>query len=137
MSGFLRLDGGGQTLLLQRGASPPRLAYWGERLPETLDEAALAVLAERALPHGMLDGGEVLDLFPEAGRGFTGHPALQCHRDDGGFVTQLTFVHAAQSKDRIEIRLADAMAGVEVVLTIEMDAETGVASFRSRVGNAG
>ncbi len=137
MSGFLRLDGGGQTLLLQSGASPPRLAYWGERLPETLDEAALAVLAERALPHGMLDGGEVLDLFPEAGRGFTGHPALQCHRDDGGFVTQLAFVHAAQSKDRIEIRLADAMAGVEVVLTIEMDAETGVASFRSRVGNAG
>ncbi|HZC17051.1 MAG TPA: alpha-galactosidase [Caulobacteraceae bacterium] len=137
MNRFLRLDGGGQTLLLQKAAGPPRLAYWGKRLPIDFDEAGLAALAERATPHGMLDGGETLDLFPEAGRGFTGHPALECHRDDGAFVTQLALVDVAEIADGVEIRLADAKAGVEVVLTIEMEAGTGVVSFRSRVRNAG
>jgi len=136
MSGFLRLDGGGDTLILQTHAGPPHLAYWGERLPASLDEAALTALAERAVPHGMLDTGEVLDLFPEAGRGFTGHPALECHRD-GGFVTQLALVGASQDAGAIEVRLADATAGVEVSLTVEMDAATGVAAFRSRIQNAG
>jgi alpha-galactosidase len=137
VSGFLRLDGGAETLLLQTRAGPPRLVYWGERLPETLDEAALAILAERSLPHGMLDGGEVLDLFPEAGRGFTGHPAFECHRDDGGFVTQLTLVEVAQISDGVTIRLADGAAGVEAILTVEMDAETGVVAFSSRIANMG
>jgi alpha-galactosidase len=135
MSGFLRLDGGGDTLLLQVRAGPPRLAYWGESLPASLDEAALTVLAERAVPHGMLDGGEALDLYPEAGRGFTGHPAFECHRDAGGFVTQLAFVEAIQGPDRIAVRLADAEAGVEATLTVEMDPETGVAAFRTRIMN--
>jgi alpha-galactosidase len=137
LSGFTRLDGGGDTLLLQMQAGPPRLVYWGERLPAALDEAGLAGLAERAVPHGMLDGGEVFDLFPEAGRGFTGHPALECHRDDGSFVTQLAFVEAPQTSDRVEVRLADAKAGVEAILTIEMDAETGVVAFRNRIRNLG
>lgn len=137
MSDLLRLDGGGETLLLQTRTGPPRLAYWGERLPLTLDEAALAILAERAVSHGMLDGGEGLGLFPEAGQGFTGHPAFECHRDDGGFVTQLAPVEATQGVDSATIRLADAAAGVEVVLTVAMDAETGVAAFSSRIGNLG
>ncbi|HEX4199388.1 MAG TPA: alpha-galactosidase [Caulobacteraceae bacterium] len=137
MSRFLRLDGGGQTLLLQTAAGPPRLAYWGERLPDAFDEPGLAALAERATPHGMLDGGEALDLFPEAGRGFTGHPALECHRDDGSFVTQLAFVDSAEILGGVEVRLADLAAGVEVALIVEMDAETGVAAFRARVRNTG
>ncbi len=137
MRGLLRLDGGGNTVLLQTRAGPPQLAYWGEPLPATLDEAALAILAERALPHGMLDGGEVLDLYPEAGRGFTGHPALECHRDDGAFVTQLALVEATQGPDTLTIRLADEAAGVEVVMTVELDARTGVAAFSSRIRNLG
>jgi alpha-galactosidase len=137
MSDFLRLDGGRDTLLLQTRAGPPRLAYWGERLPAALDERALAALAERAVPHGMLDGGEGLDLFPEAGRGFTGHPAFECHRDDGGFVTQLALVEAKQGADGASFRMADKVAGVEVVLTVAMDAGTGVAAFSSRIANLG
>jgi alpha-galactosidase len=133
---FIRLDGGGQTLLLQIAAGPPRLIYWGAGLDAAPDEAGLAALAERATPHGMLDGGEALDLFPEAGRGFTGHPALQCHRDDGGFVTQLAYVDLAETAGGVEIRLADAAAGIEAVLTIEMDPQTGVAAFRARIRNA-
>lgn len=136
-TGLRRLDGGGDTLVLLLRAGPPRLVYWGERLPSALDEAGLAALAERAVPHGMLDGGEALDLFPEAGRGFTGHPALECHRDDGGFVTQLVPVDVKQDDRRIALRLADARAGVEAVLSLEMDPDTGVVAFASQVRNLG
>ncbi len=56
----------------------------------------------------MLDGGEAFDLFPKAGRGFTGHPALALHRDDGGFITQLAFVEARADGDgQTSIVLAD------------------------------
>ena len=137
MSALLRLDGGGDTLVLLTSAGPPRLAYWGEALGETIDAAALAALAERAVPHGMLDTGEVFDLYPEAGRGFTGHPALECRRSDGGFVTQLAMAAAEQTVAGAEVRLADATAGVEMTLAIEMDAATGVAAFRTRLQNTG
>ncbi|HLK24019.1 MAG TPA: alpha-galactosidase [Caulobacteraceae bacterium] len=134
---MIRLDGGGDTLVLLMGAGPPRVAYWGAALADAVDEGALAALAERAVPHGMLDRGEVFDLYPEAGRGFTGHPALECHRPEGGFVTQLTLASAARTKAGAEIRMADAAGGLEVALTIEMDGETGVAAFRTRIVNTG
>lgn len=80
MRELFRLDGGGDTLILQRTAGAPRLVYWGEAL--TGDPADAAALADR-VTRGTIDGGEVFDLFPEAGRGFTGQPALECHRDNG------------------------------------------------------
>ena len=134
---MLRLDGGGDTLLVATRDGPPVLAYWGPSLPADVDAAAIEALTARAVPNGMLDGGELFDLFPEAGRGFTGHPALQVHRADGGFVTQLAFVTATQVNEGYELVLADTGAEIEVVLNITLDSATGVASFRSRLTNQG
>jgi alpha-galactosidase len=137
VSGLTRLDGGGDTLLFLSESGPPRLIYWGERLSGVVDAAGLALIADRAIPHGMLDGGEVFDLFPEAGRGFSGHPALECHRNDGSFITQLALVEAVGGGGRAAFRLADAAAGIAVELGAEIDAETGVAAFRTRLTNTG
>jgi alpha-galactosidase len=134
---MLRLDGGGETLLLALRAGPPAIAYWGPRLPEAADAAAAEALTARARGDGTLDGGEVFDLFPEAGRGFTGHPALELHRADGGFVTQLAFVKARAVPNGHEIALADPQAGIEVTMTVSLDPATGVAAFRSRLVNTG
>jgi alpha-galactosidase len=134
---LLRLDGGGQTMLLAVGVGPPALAYCGPALPEDVDAAAVEALSARARSGGTLDGGEAFDLFPEAGRGFTGHPALALHRDDGSFVTQLAFVEARAEGDAQVISLADPEAGIEVALRVELDAGSGVAAFRSRLVNTG
>jgi alpha-galactosidase len=134
---MIRLDGGGETLVLALGDGPPALAYWGPELPARVDLAMVAGLAERATPHGMLDGGEALDLFPEAGRGFTGQPALEVHRVGGGFVTQLAYAGASPLDDGVALTLVDLGAGVEVVLWVTLDAATGVAGFRSRLTNLG
>ena len=61
----------------------------------------------------MLDGGEVFDLFPEAGRGFTGHPALEVHRDEGDFVTQLAIVGGRRAREALR-SAGGPPAGVEV-----------------------
>jgi alpha-galactosidase len=134
---MLRLDGGGQTILIGLNQGPPTLAYWGPALPADVDAAAVAALAARAVGGGVLDGGEAFDLFPEAGRGFTGHPALALARADAAFVTQLAFVEArAEGADQV-IALADLAAGIEVALRIGLDPQSGVAAFRSRLVNTG
>ncbi|HEX5378579.1 MAG TPA: alpha-galactosidase [Phenylobacterium sp.] len=136
MSDVLRLDGGAQSLVLALADGPPGLAYWGPRLGE--GETLPAALLERAVPQGMLDGGEALDLFPHAGRGFTGRPALEFHRPEGGFIAQLVCVEAVQvSATAARVVLADPAAGIEVVQEIELDAGTGVAAWRARVRNTG
>ncbi len=134
---MLRLDGGGETMLLALGTGPPALAYWGPALPPGVDAAELAALGARAVGGGVLDGGEAFDLFAEAGRGFTGHPALAVSRADGTFITQLGFVAVRAEGDDQVIRLADPAAGIEVTLSIGLDPESGVAAFRSRLVNTG
>jgi alpha-galactosidase len=134
---MFRFDGGGDTLLLAPRDGPPVLAYWGPTLPAEVSAAAVDALAQHAVAQGMLDGGEVFDLIPEAGRGFTGHPALQVHRLSGGFVTQLAFVLAKVIEGGHEILLRDELAGVELTLTVTLDPATGVVAFRSRLTNLG
>jgi alpha-galactosidase len=137
MAQFLRLDGGGDTLLLQLGAGPPTLAYWGAALPAAFDADGIAALAERARAIGTLDSGEAMDLMPEAARGFTGHPAIEIHRPGGGFLTQLEVVRVRPVAEGHEISLRDALAGIEVVQTVSIDAATGVVDFRARLVNGG
>lgn len=68
-----------------------RLGCWGRSgSDQSLDE--LAALAAAPVPHGILDDGEAMCWFPEAGQGFTGHPALLGHRAGVELVTQLELV---------------------------------------------
>ncbi|MFI4936240.1 MAG: alpha-galactosidase [Caulobacterales bacterium] len=134
---MLQLDGGGETLLIARREGAPALVYWGPQLAADVDLDQVAALAERAVPHGMLDAGEAFDLFPQAGRGFTGHPALEIHRQSGGFLTQLEWIGSREIAEGCEIELRDVRAGVELTLTVTLDPNTGVAAFRSRIVNAG
>jgi len=91
----LRLDGGGDTLLVGVRGGRALLDYWGPALAgaETLDRRLL----ERAVPHGGLDRGEAFDLFPQSGHGFSGRPALEASRPDGAFITQLAVRHASRA----------------------------------------
>ena len=88
-----RLDAGGDTMVFSAKASePPALVYWGPSLALGADLAAIAELAQRPIPHGMLDGGEVLDLVPDAARGFLGTPSSQLHRSGDLVLSQFQLV---------------------------------------------
>jgi alpha-galactosidase len=137
MDQVVRLDGGGQTLLIEVRAGRPHLAYWGAGLPAGAEAELDARLFERAIPHGMLDHGEAADLLPESGHGFTGAPALELSRADGGFVTQSRIITVRKAGAACRLTLADPKAGVELTSDIAVDPDTGVASFQLIVRNSG
>jgi len=132
---LLWISGGGDTLrLLSRDGQLPEIVYWGPAAPG--GSSAIAA-ADRGVPHGGLDEGERFDCFPEAGRGFNGHPALIARRDDGSFVSQLKFKSGRGVRNVAEIELADPRFGLAVSLRYTLDNSTGVLSVATRVQNAG
>lgn len=135
MADHERLEGGGETLLVGLAGGRPRLDYWGARLPA--GAAPDPRLLERAGPHGMLDAGEAFDLLPEAGNGFTGAPGLQVSRPSGAFITQLRHLRTGRRDGGLDLVLADGLAGVEAVLSVDLDKATGVVAFRTQVRNTG
>lgn len=133
-----RLDGGGDSVVLALpDGGPPRLVYWGPALPLDEDLQVLADLSADPVPQGGLDDGEPLSWLPEAGRGFMGRPALEAHRDGQLVITQLVAREVRCDGDCAEVDLADAVAGIELLLTLSLDASSGVLSSRVRVTNAG
>lgn len=133
-----RLDGGGESLVfLTTEAGGPRLAYWGRDLGPADPIPALARLSIRAIPHGMLDGGERLNWLPEAGQGFTGHPALLAHRNGAEVVSQMTVRDADLTPGAATLMLEDTAAGIELTLSLTLEAATGVLTSRASLRNTG
>ncbi|TFU05962.1 alpha-galactosidase [Polymorphobacter arshaanensis] len=130
MDGFW-LTGSDDALgLLTPARGVARLGYWGPSgFDQSLDE--LAALVAALVPHGILDDGEAMCWFPEAGQGFTGHPALLGHRDGIELVTQLELVR----RDGGTLTYADARAEIEVELALTIDAATNVVTSRTTVRN--
>ena len=131
------MDGGGDTLLIDVGDGRPKLIYWGPALAPGARGSPEPRLFQRAVPHGMLDEGEAFDLMPEAGVGFTGTPALQVSRSSGGFITQQIHRETRRRPHGADLVLTDDAAGVETVLSGDLDGATGVAGFRTRIRNLG
>ena len=130
-----RLDGGGQTLRFSLRAGRPCLDFWGDALPA--DDDLDPRLFERAIPHGMLDEGEAFDLFPQAGHGFTGQPAVAFARQDGACISQMTCGSVSQTDRALSFSLVDPHAALAVTLEIGMEPATGVVSLRSRISHQG
>ena len=137
MTQSLRLEGGGQSLVIGLRAGRAHLDYWGPSLPAGAATPIDTRLLDRATPHGMLDAGEAFDLFPQCGHGFTGRPALAFSRPDGGFISQLEVVAAEVMAGEARLQLADARAGLAADLKITFDPATGVAGFRTTLRNLG
>ena len=105
-----RLDGGGDSLVFLRSAQgAPRLAYWGPLLGECTPLKTLAALRDRPLGGGMLDAGEALTWSPQAGEGFTGHPAFIGHREGRAVIVQLATVRQEVASRSATILLADPL----------------------------
>lgn len=133
---FFHISGGGERLtFVSHDQSPPALLYWGPDEGTTAADDAL--LLKRAVPQGQLDQGEVFDCLPEAGRGFTGHPALICHRDDGRFVSQLIMTSAACNASEVSFHLEDQDFGIVVTLSYWLDGSTGIMTACSKIVNSG
>lgn len=132
----LRLDGASSTYLLDTSSfGVPRCLYWGPRLGD-LDEGLTLALAE-PVPQASLDAPPLPSIFPEAGLGFFGQPALRGHRDRRNFATRFLLERALAAAGRIELHLEDPIAELALTITIAMDAETDVLTLTSALENRG
>ena len=138
MAQSFRLDGGAESLVfLTTEAGAPRLVYWGPDLGPADPIPALARLSLRAIPHGMLDGGERLTWLPEAGQGFIGHPGLLAHRNGAELVSQMTLRDADLAPGAATLVLEDAAAGIELTLPLTLEPATGVLTSCAALKNLG
>ena len=98
----------------------------------------LATMHRRPLPHAGLDSNPPVSLHPEAGRGFSGHPAVIAHRPASnrtGWDGQFVFVSHAALENGVVFSLVDADRGLGVELECILDPLTDVLSTRSRLTN--
>ncbi len=113
-----RIDGDAVTLVFkQMPKGTPSLLYAGGRLPDDEDLEALA-LAQRPLRHGSQpDFPQLASIWPQAGRGYLGLPALSLRRGDSGLPTDLVPTQGSLvGRRQAVIHLEDRVAGIGVTL---------------------
>lgn len=136
----LRLDGRGTSIVFSWDNGVPAVIYHGPRLPENTNLETLASTCVRPVPHGTLDQNELISLHPEIGRGFLGHPAMVGNRSSiaaPGWAGRFSNVSRDEIDDGVVFRLADCARALELEIECRLDAETDVATFQSRLTNAG
>ncbi|MGI9436230.1 MAG: alpha-galactosidase [Geminicoccaceae bacterium] len=134
-----RLDGSETTMVFAWTEGVPALIYHGACLPDAADLNALSASFIPPLPKAALDVSEPISLHPEAGRGFSGHPALIGHRPDDpkGWAGRFggTLIEAVEHGVRFEVR--DHPRGLILELDCRLDPKTDVATLRTILKNQG
>lgn len=133
----LRMDGADTTIVFAWTDGVPWIVHYGKQLPGQTDLAALAIAANRPLPHGTIDVDEAVSLHPEAGRAFKGHPALSGWRpgEAGAWAGRFVFEGTESFPDGTLFRLADKSRGLALELECRIDPLTDTAEFVSRLTN--
>jgi alpha-galactosidase len=76
-----RIDAPTQTLVLHANSGIPVCVYWGARLPDAENLAAIVAAGEPDLTGGMLDAVVPLSLCPESSRSFPGQAGFVAYRN--------------------------------------------------------
>jgi alpha-galactosidase len=130
------LVGGGERLVFAAWDDrAPRLLSWGADCGAFCEDDAR--LAQPPVPQGQLDDGEAFDIFPTAGAGFAGAPAISGHCDGRPLIAQLRLEQVTEAPGGLVFRLADPAAGLEVEVSYGLDAATGVLTTGVSVTNTG
>ena len=124
-----RLDAGGQTIALTTDGGVPEVIWWGARLAEGEDLAALAAAARQDLTGGMIDVLPALSLCPEAGRAFPGQPGMMLATAEGVLLApRFVFDRAEDGAGRLV--LVSRAEGLELRHELAAQA-TGVITLRT------
>jgi alpha-galactosidase len=125
---FIRLDGPATTLVIGLAQSLPAVVYWGVRLPDHIDLAALTRLGARAEANASPAVEPVLALTPLAGQGSPGRPGLAAHRDGRHWASWALVTAVEVSADRAIITSVDPVHGLELVHDLALHGDVLVAT---------
>ncbi len=136
MQRYERIDGGGITFaIVQDPAGAPRLLHFGPRLAADADLAAIDIAQIPGPRESTPDTPVPPSLFPPAGLGWFGEPALDGIHDgsDGALAWSASSVR--NEGHTLSITLRDERCGLRVELSFSLDAATGVLASSARVHN--
>ncbi|MGY0563415.1 MAG: alpha-galactosidase [Paraglaciecola chathamensis] len=133
---FIALHGQKSSLILDVGYDTPQIIYWRTKLSEQSTGEMMRALRLRqeapVSPIVELD----LCITPTSGQGFTGLPGLSLHGDTDQWAANPKLKTVTQSNEHsVTLTNVDAARGVEVVVTIKLDAETDVLTFDTVLNN--
>ncbi len=137
MTRHFRLDGTATTLLIAVHDGEPRIVHWGSRLPAGENADAIDGATARPLARAALDRDPGVPLFPDAGRGYAGRPALAVHRAGRDWNTRLALASHTQAEGALTLVLADAAGGVELTLRLALDPATDILTGAATIRNTG
>ena len=147
------LTAAGVSLVLDLGGGRlPRVLHWGAELPALGDGDAVA-LAESVAPvlaPSSIDEPSLVSLLPEHWTGWTGRPGLSGSRSGTAWSPRFTVTSAeldgtpvaltpgstSSGPGSLRVRAADAVAGLDLELTVELTPE-GLVRLRARLTNTG
>lgn len=133
---YVRLDSDSISYVLDLSSGGiPRMAYWGSRLHDRAEPDQLAAMNNRPLFQAWLDEPYFLNIFPEQGTGFRGRPALSGEKDGQHWATLFKIEKIEQKNQSARIFLIDNLAGLKLVLDLEIDATSGILSRRTTIKN--
>ncbi|HEU4512594.1 MAG TPA: alpha-galactosidase [Nocardioidaceae bacterium] len=135
----------GTSLLLavcadQGGRTTPVLLHWGADLGELSEQDVAAYVEARTptRPHSALDQPRWSGVLPENVAGYTGTPAVEGWRPDGGgaWTPRFTSWALETAAQAATLSAEDAEAGLAVTWTVSLD-RYGVVACRTRLENTG
>jgi alpha-galactosidase len=134
---FLVLHGAQTTAILEcPEGEVPLWRYWGRRLPDGVTpEQAIRTL--RPEPTFSLQFDQPLSLFPGLGVGWFGQSALLAHRGGADWTFQATGCTVLQQRQSATIQLTDDVAQIAVEISLNLDPESDVLTFSTRLINQG
>ncbi len=136
----VHLCGGGVSVVLTPSPrAGPCLTYWGAALGP-LDPSELAGLAELrrpGIPQSALDDPRYVSVLPTTGSGFTGTPAVEGWRPDGGSTAPSWTDWTADARGtQVVLGCHDVEAGLSARVELELT-PTGVVRLRTTLTNTG
>ena len=122
-----RLDAARQTLVLATPSDGlPLCTYWGPRLPDDADLAAIAQAAEVDITGGMLDALPALTLCPQTAHAFPGQPGLVLRQPDGTPLRPVFTKAGTKRSDALTLSYTDEDRGLTLTFRFSPDEATGV-----------
>jgi len=140
----VRLDSAETSLILDLSSGKiPVLSYWGGRLKGNAPLPVSAGGPGAPVFQAGLDVPYQMTLFPEQGTGFKGRPALLGMKDSKHWASQFKLLdykidYATDYKNDVcsaQITLEDQLAGLRLMLELQLDDQSGVLSRRTHLTN--
>ena len=138
-AGFIVLHSRRSTVLLEAPAhEAPLWRYWGPRLPDGCTPGA-ALRQTRPLPSFNLDFDQPLTVAPTFGVGWFGQSALLAHRAGQDFAQAFTActVEWTTPGRALCLHLVDAVAGLQLDISLRLDEASDVLTLHSALTNLG